>query len=122
MSTPDQVAQELHQSSLRLGSYLDSLIFRATRLESEARSATPEQMNGLLSELIRAGETLRRLPSAPDTEIQAELAEYRRIVTRLRDLLPAIHRALLQERTRLEAERDRLQSASQWARVSRETL
>jgi hypothetical protein len=40
----------------------------------------------------------------------------------LRDLLPSLHRQLLAERSRLEAQRSRVQSAAQWARASRQTL
>jgi len=79
-------------------------------------------MSGLLSELMRAGEWLRELPPDRDSALEQELSAYRRNVERLRDLLPAIHSALLAERARLESERARMTSAAAWARGSRQTL
>jgi hypothetical protein len=79
-------------------------------------------MNGLLSELMRAGTWLRELPENRNAALAQEVAEYRRQVEQLRGLLPAIYDALLRERARLEGERNRLTSAGQWARGSRQTL
>jgi hypothetical protein len=96
------------------------------RIASKPEAAvTPEQMGALLSELLAAGAGLRTpaLPAAgDDRELDHELAEYRQQVERLRDLLPSIHRALLAERARIEAQRSRLQSTTEWARASRQTL
>jgi predicted nucleic acid-binding Zn-ribbon protein len=82
---------------------------------------TSRQINGLLSELMTAGQFLRRLPSELDESVKAEVDAYRKRIEHLRDLLPRIHRSLLQERSRLEQERTRVQAASQWARASRQT-
>lgn len=87
--------------------------------------ATPEHMAALLAELLRAGATLRAeaLPTkGSDRELDTELDEYRRHVERLRELLPSIHRQLLAERARIEAQRTRVRSAAEWARASRQTL
>ena len=87
--------------------------------------ATPEHMAALLAELLRAGAALRAEPrpaKGSDLELDTELDEYRRHVERLRELLPSIHRQLLAERARLEAQRTRVRSAAEWARASRQTL
>ncbi len=113
-------AQDLHETNQRLRSWLD---LRVT--EGGQRAATAEDITGLLSELLHAGAELRAHPiPAPgtDPELDAELSQYRRNVERLRELLPSIHSQLLVERARLEAQRARVQSATEWARASRQTL
>ena len=118
-TTSDLLAQDLHETKARLHFWLDSLVPEPTH----PLVATPEQITGLLSELLRAGQWLRAgLPQARDRELQAEIDEYRRNVERLRDLLPSIHDQLLRERARLEAERARVASAAQWAEGSRQSL
>jgi hypothetical protein len=151
------LAQNLHETNARLTVWLDSLVADSASSSPEARGATPQQMAGLLSELMRAGEWLRALPNPPERElekertkknqqnndgddggkdrdkgkhkdkdkdeaIEHELHEYRKNVQRLRDLLPSIHGALLQERGRLEQERTRVRSAAEWAHSSRQTF
>jgi ABC-type nitrate/sulfonate/bicarbonate transport system substrate-binding protein len=119
---PQTLAQNLHETNARLGLWLDSLVVDSAGAAPQARAATPQQMAGLLSELMRAGEWLRDLPVAKDEAVEQELSVYRKNVERLRDLLPAIHGALLRERVRLEQERARVESAAEWARGSRQTL
>jgi hypothetical protein len=115
---PDLLAQNLHETNSRLGLLLDS--FAPDR--AQPRPATPQQMASLLSELMRAGEWLRGMPSGKDAAVETELCEYRKNVERLRELLPSIQTALLGERARLEQERARVESAAAWARSSRQTL
>ncbi|MFZ0954991.1 MAG: hypothetical protein WAN60_01510 [Candidatus Sulfotelmatobacter sp.] len=117
----DQLAQNLQGTNRRLRFWLESLF---PGRESPS-AATPQQMAGLLSELLRAGEWLRRgLPQEQerDAELQSELGHYRRNVLRLRELLPSIQKVLLHEKARLEAERARVECAAEWARGSRRTL
>jgi hypothetical protein len=78
----------------------------------------------MLSELLRVSAELRAEPQKPENrlELDAELATYRCHVEKLRNLLPSIHNQLLRQRSRLEDQRSRLQSAVQWARASRQTL
>lgn len=116
---PDRLTQDLRETNSRLCSCLDSLAPNHTQ---PSAPATPQQMAGLLSELMRAGQWLRALPADEDPALERELANYRKNVERLRDLLPTIHRALLAERARLEQERARVESAAEWARRSRQTL
>ena len=113
------LAQNLHQTNDRLHCWMDSLVSD----HGHPVTATPEQMAGFLSELLRAGEWLHAgLPQEKGAELQTELGEYRKNVERLRELLPSIHRQLLNERSRLEAARAQVESAGEWARVSRQTL
>lgn len=119
---PQSLAGNLRETNARLGLWLDSLVVDSAGATPQARPATPQQMAGLLSELMRAGEWLRALPAARDEAVEQELTVYRKNVERLRDLLPSIHGALTRERGRLEQERARVESATQWARGSRQTL
>jgi hypothetical protein len=139
---PDRLAESLHESNSRLEILLDGLIPDATtdgttdatangtkgpaqdgaETRREPYAATPQQMGGLLSELMRAGESLRALPPVKDAALEEEIGKHRRIAERLRELMPVIHRALLRERARLEQERTRLGSTAAWAQSSRQTL
>jgi hypothetical protein len=115
----DRLTQNLRAANRRLLFWLDSFAFN----DGSLAPATPQQMIGLLSELMRAGEWLRAgLPLENDPELQAELAEYRRHVEKLRELLPSIHQQLLAERGRLEAERSRMGVVAEWACGARQTL
>lgn len=115
---PEFAAENLRETNLRLGLLLDNL--RAQ--PGDQPSATPQQMGGLLSELMRAGQWLRQIPSQKSPQLEKELNQYRAQVERLRDILPSIHKALLRDRSRLEQERARVQSAAAWASSSRQTL
>ncbi len=114
------ISQVFHETNSRLRFWLDNLIPDSTP-EAPPRAATPQQMAGLLSELMRVGQCLRELPDEKNVELEQELGEYRRNVERLRRLLPGIHDTLLRERTRLEQERARVGSAAEWVRRSRQT-
>jgi len=122
MSThsPAEIHRFLQHTNARLTLWLDTV--SSGSAGSRPLVATPQQMSGLLSELMAAGERLRLLPAVKSPELEQELGQFRRNVEHLRDLLPSIHRALLEQRARLEAERGRLLSAAEWARSSRQTL
>jgi len=65
-------AQHLHETNHRLKYWLEGLL----PVQSEIPVATPEQMAGLLSELLRAGEWLRAsLPRERNPELEAELGK-----------------------------------------------
>ena len=134
---PTELAQTLHETNARLRSWLEDLTLgrvacdgKASAAEPSARetsspepcAATPEQMAGLLSELMRAGAALRLLPRDADALLDEELGEYRKNAERLRALMPSIHGALLRERARIEQERARVQTSGAWAQGSRQTL
>jgi hypothetical protein len=116
---PNQLAQNLHETNDRLRFWLENLVPDQT----PPPAATLQQMAGLLSELLRAGEWLRTgVPQERDAELEAELGSYRRNVERLRELMPSIQKLLLREKARLEGERAQVQSKAEWARGSRSTL
>lgn len=111
----------LREANRRLPDWLNCVDAR----HEQAVVATPEQMAGLLSELLMAGEGLRAgaIPERGlDPELDDELDKYRRNVERLQRMLPAIHSQLLAERARLESQRARVQATGEWARASRRTL
>jgi hypothetical protein len=115
------LVQNFRETNARLNFWLDSMVAKHGR----PALATPEQMAALLSELLRAGAGLRAEPmpeKGNDPELDLELEKYRCNVERLREFLPSIHRQLLAERARLEAQRARVRSAAEWARASRQTL
>lgn len=112
------IVRSLQETNTRLRGRLDGLMMAAT----QSILATPQQISGLLSELMQAGQKLLALPPVKSPELQQELDRYRRNVQQLRDLLPSIQRALLERRAYLEAERARLRSAAEWIRGSRQTL
>ena len=112
----------LHEINGRLRVVLDSLTSDPAHPNLSPRAATPQQMSGLLSELMRAGQWLRTLPSHRGPALEQELITYRKNTEHLRAVLPSIHNTLLRERARLEQERARVQSATAWATGSRQTL
>jgi hypothetical protein len=113
--------QILRDTNRRMTSWLEGLV----ALRGGPTVATPAQMSGLLSELLRAGAGLRAEaipPKGNDPELDRQLETYRHNLIRLRELLPFIYSQLLGERARLEAQRTRVRSAAEWARASRQTL
>src|SRR5258708_37751891 len=70
--------------------------------------ASPQQMAGLLSEMMSAGQWLRALPDK-DALLVKEVSEYRKNVERPRAALPSMHGARLREAARLEQERGRVE-------------
>lgn len=120
--TSDFLTEQLGQSNQRLRLLLQTLTPNLAETSSPAKAANPQQMAGLLSELMRAGQWLRQLPQTREPKLQHEVNCYRNNVERLRDLLPSIHSTLLAERSRLEQERARVDGAAEWAQRSRQTL
>ncbi len=90
---------------------------------AETPAVTPEQLTGLLTELLRAGECLRSNAqgSSADPKMVHEISEYRSTVEQLRTVLPNVQARLLTERARLEAERAHLEAAADWASASKKT-
>jgi len=113
--------QNLRATNQRMRLWLDS----AAPWPGQPGITAPEPVAALLSELLRAGGWLsaESLPATgADPQLDAELAEYRGHVERLRELLPSIHGQLLAERARIEAQRARMHAAAEWARASLQTL
>jgi len=117
--TQDQRTQKLRQTNARLRFWLDSL----ARAQANPGAPKPRIISELLSELLHTGEWLQSGTSQePAPQFEAEFIEYRRNLELLRSQMPAIHRHLLEERARLEAERTRIESAMEWAQGSNQTL
>ncbi|HUO13795.1 MAG TPA: hypothetical protein VMX38_02320 [Verrucomicrobiae bacterium] len=119
----DHITSRLRDTNSRLGFWLDAIAVDTSR--SQRSPISPQQMAALLSELMQAGAWIRSLPNgsqAANPELAEQLRQYRQRVECLRDLLPLIHERLLQEKARLEQERKRIESASEWVHRSRETL
>lgn len=115
------LCQHLREANGRIGPWLEHA---AGDLEAKSPAA-PEQLNFLLSELLHTGAALRAetIPAAgSDLELDVQLATYRGHVERLRTVLPLLHRQLLREKARVEAQRVRVRAAAEWARASRQTL
>jgi hypothetical protein len=118
--TQSSLAENLSQASRRLRTLLSGL---EPRVHTNSSYVTREEMHELLSELLHAGQWLRLEATVQRSpELEAALTEYRATVQQLRDLLPFIQGQLLAERARLEAKRTRVESATEWARASQQTL
>ena len=113
--------QTLRDTNLRLRLRLARLLPSS----GQPAAPSPEEISELLTELLHAGAALRAEPlreTGTNSELEREREEYRRQLERLRELLPSIHDQLLAEREQIEQQRARVQSASQWAQASRQTL
>jgi len=123
---PTELAEDLHEINFRLRVLLNSVapdvVPDPNHPTTPPHAATPQQMAGLLSELMRAGQWLWALPTDQGPALEQELGEYRKNVEHLRTALPSIHNTLLRERARLEQERARVATAAAWAGASRQTL
>ncbi|MGP0099364.1 MAG: hypothetical protein ACLPHI_20180 [Terriglobales bacterium] len=77
----------------------------------------PQDFSDILSQLLRAAETLRCPPA--DTEAAAALRkethEYRRILEKLKCFLPDLQGRLLAEKSRLQAVRSQVAATAAWA-------
>jgi hypothetical protein len=87
-------------------------------------SLRPEDLSGILADLLRAAECLRNRPA--DTELEAafeqESFRYRKHLQELKHFLPGIQLRLLAEKVRLENARIHLAAANAWAQVRRKIL
>jgi hypothetical protein len=114
-------APELSEINRKLHERLD----RMTMECGQERPADCKDVAALLSALMQAGAGLRskaRPAPGTDPELDRELDVYRRNVERLRALLPSIHGRLLAERARIEAQRSRVGSVTEWAGTLRQTV
>jgi len=84
----------------------------------------PTEFTDLLSELLRASDGLRGMPTATaaDAELASEISEYRRNVEQLGKILPSVQGRLLVEKVRLQTLQSHMTAAKAWAQASKETL
>ena len=97
---------------------------RLARLQPGSNSFSaigPQDFLDMREELQRAIECLRQA-SAPDIEMQKEIAEYRGNLEQLVAALPAIHGWLLAEKARLESKRAHLDATASWLSGTKSTL
>jgi len=113
----EQLLLGFRESNARLRAWLDDFSREAHAWSVDAGHA----IAGLTALLMHAGACLKQLPIDRDPALEAELSDYRRNVERLRGMLPMVHAMMLAERSRLERERERLQSAGEWMRGSQQT-
>lgn len=99
----------------RVNKKLDGLL-AAVAPAPASFSLTAEQMAAILAEVMRVGDWLQAgLARDPDPVLQQELGRYRLHLEQLRATLPGVYTRLLTERSRIQAERAHLESASAWA-------
>ncbi len=105
------------------GQHLDAWIESMYKTLRQGSPVSHDRMDGLLSDLMCAGVTLRSIPAeGRGTELEHEVALYRQRLKALHELLPLLRDQLLLHRARLQSEGARLDSAAQWAHRSRQTL
>ncbi|HZQ23157.1 MAG TPA: hypothetical protein VFA89_10175 [Terriglobales bacterium] len=109
--------RDLDESNASLGNHLRKL----TDPELNVAWLSAELV-GVLSDLRDLGEWLRSETATRDRlPVHQQLLEYRAKLEQLRNVMCALHSRLLTERSRLQAERTHLNTASEWARASRKT-
>ena len=113
----------------QLGSWADTLESQSAR----QAVATPEDIMGILSAMLRANkmmqqQTVQQDPGqafthrAPHIDPDPTIAGYRGAMQRIRELLPQLEARLLEERVRLETEQARIRATMGWAQTSRRNL
>ena len=103
---------------------LRSALIRLRPEQKHCSTIRPQDFAGLLSEILRAAECLRR-PS-PHSEaavaLKKESLEYLGNLEKLKHFLPGLHGNLLAEKLRLETAQTHVAAAAAWARTSKKTL
>ena len=124
-----------------LGDLVEQLRSWADTLESQSARqavATPEDIMGILSAMLRANrmmqqqtvhqQTVQQDPGEasthrdPHIDPDPTIAGYRGAMQRIRELLPQLEARLLEERARLETEQARIRATMGWAQTSRRNL
>jgi len=84
----------------------------------------PMELAGLLAEVVRATDCLRRrdVHASADPELEHEISEYRSHLEQLAKVLPSVSGRLLTEKARLQAARAHVTKAAAWAQARAKTL
>jgi hypothetical protein len=108
----------------QVNEYLRSALIRLGPERKHCSAIRPQDFSDILSQLLRAGECLRRPPadSTGAAALEKESLEYRGNLEELKRFLPDLHGRLLAERARLETARTHVAAATAWARASKKTL
>ncbi len=103
---------------------LRSALIRLRPEQRHCSTVMPQDFSDLLSEILRAAESLRCQPVKPEAAeaVQQAALEYRSHLENLRDFLPQLHGNLLAEKSRLETAQAHVLSAATWARGSTRTF
>jgi hypothetical protein len=81
--------------------------------------------SALRSEIMHAANHIPSLSANvewEDSDLEAEISEYRSNLQRLAQILPLVHVGLQGRRSRLQAALDHLQAAAAWAEASKKSL
>jgi hypothetical protein len=103
---------------------LRSALIRLRPEQKHCLTITPQDFSDLLSQLLRAAESLRHPTTLPEAAIalEKESLEYRSNLEKLKHFLPDLHGRLLAERSRLETARTHVAAAAAWAQANKKTL
>jgi hypothetical protein len=101
-----------------------NLRVRLARLLPESATLEPQDLSGLLTDLLGAADCLRSVPreSVPHAELEKARCEYRSIVEQLGQTLPQVQGRLLTEKARLEIARAHVAATAAWAQASQKSL
>jgi len=103
---------------------LRSALIRLRPERTHCSTIRAQDLSDLLSQLVRAAESLRRPPAQSQRAavFQKESLEYLRHLEKLKQFLPDLQGRLLAEKSRLETARTHVAAAAAWARASEKTL
>ncbi len=118
--TPPDALETLRQ----VNDHLRSELLRLRPERKHCSSIKPQDFSGMLSQLLRAAECLRRLPahSKAAAAFEKESLQYRGNLEMLKHFLPDLQVRLLAEKARLEAAQTHVAAAAAWARARKKTL
>jgi hypothetical protein len=125
MPTPPDALETLRQ----VNETLRSALVRLRPEREHCSSLRPQDFSNLLSQLSRAAECLRLLPTQPEASapeaavaLEREALEYRDSLEKLKRFLPDLQVRLLAEKARLEAAMTHIAAKAAWAKANQQTL
>ena len=114
-----------HLETLRqVNASLRSALIRLHPEQKHCSAIRPEDFAALLSEMLRARESLKQLKRDSESAgaVENESLEYRSNLEKLQYFLPDLHGRLIAERARIETARQHVAAAVAWAGTSNKTL
>ena len=103
---------------------LRSSLIRLCPEHKDCSTIRPQDFSDILSQLLRAAESLGRLPLNSDAgaALEQESLEYRSNLEKLKQFLPDLHGRLLAEKARLKNAQLHVAAAAAWTRASKKIL